>query len=166
MLATCCKARLGANSLFAVGLLLASCALANGDDHLNDAAVTGTWKVVSAELRGEPMEVPPESYFVFTDGDVTLVGNGARLITFGTRFDLAKDPPHFDTIAINLSSVSVRQKGIYVIDGKTMKWCLSSDDEERPTDFTTDPSSNRSLRILKRWDGAKKKVIPDCKIGS
>ena len=40
--------------------------------------------------------------------------------------------------------------GIYQIDGDTHKVCLAEPGRERPTEFTTQPESGRSLYVMRR----------------
>ena len=65
------------------------------------------------------------------------------------KLDPSKKPAHMDIIESNGGKDTVL-KGIYVIDGDTLKVCFAPPGDKRPTEFTTAGGSGEQLVVLKR----------------
>ncbi len=62
--------------------------------------------------------------------------------------DLSKSPFHLDATRTEGGKKGQLYKGIYSLDGDTLKWCVSTPGNDRPTKFATEGSS--FLLVLKR----------------
>ena len=66
----------------------------------------------------------------------------------GFKLDLLKQPRWMDATGTKGPQRGRRYLGIYALDGDTLKWCVSTPGNERPTEFAT--KNGQFLLILKR----------------
>ncbi len=125
-----------------------------GDASKKDATeLQGTWKVTALEAGGR--QVPAESVkgnqFIFKGDKVSLTGHAKDLRTY--RLDATAEPKGIDISGTDANEFS---KGIYEIDGDTLKLCLSQSTKlDRPKDFDT-TGTKYFCFTLKRTDAAKR----------
>jgi len=108
----------------------------------------GTWLLQSSESAGKPSTrsqlAALRLRFVFTGDNLRLESaNGAQKARFELGAD--KNPKTMDIIIGKAIS-----RGIYELDGETLKLCWVGDGDERPRDFSTSPRGKETLYIFKR----------------
>ncbi len=121
-------------------LLAAGCAAK--DDH---EALTGVWKVVSAEEGGKPAEESIKTGNVLIiDDDFSLYDAKIRR-TMRYTIDQTKSPRHID-----LDWDKLVQPGIYELKGDDLKVCYDQTGKTRPTAFKTQDGDKVLFLVLKR----------------
>src|SRR5262245_47199651 len=118
-------------------------------DRDDDARIRGGWRVVRAEANdgGRPVD---EVVRQFKGGQ--WVADDRVLHSL----DPGKSPKHID-FKLNADKGSPKRYGIYELNGNWLGICFSTDvsrEFNRPTDFTTPPSSSRALVVFERAKGA------------
>lgn len=113
------------------------------------AALKGKWEVVSSEFEGKPATA------AYRPGTVIVIEGDKLYFTDGfaksesTKFKLdAKAKPR----SIDIGEDSVERKaakGIYSLDGDSLKLCLSLAGQ-RPKEFKTASGDKTNLLVLKR----------------
>ncbi len=112
----------------------------------------GTWKVVRMEHAGK--KVPADQF-----ADLRIVISGNELTgkegdqvreRFTFTLDPAKKPRTIDTTAIEGPAKGETARGIYELDGDTLKLCVSEKGKERPAEFATKTGTDRVLFVLRR----------------
>ncbi len=132
-----------------VALLVAS---AKADDAKDDLkAIQGTWDLVYFERDGKEVKLQPGTQAI-NSGDKFVVKRGDQVIAAGTfKFDPSKKPKASETTYTEGPDKGTTFKGIYQIDGDTMKFCRSgSPDDERPTEFKTKSGTGQFAATYKR----------------
>jgi len=134
-------------SVFFVALCTGLCFAADAkEDAAKDKEkLQGTWQVVGGEEQGEKIadaKLKMADMRFIIDGDKIRKEKGKG----GTfKLDPTKKPKEID-----LSDDKETVKGIYSLDGDTLKFCVASAGNDRPTDFTTKKGDGRGLFVLKR----------------
>jgi len=110
----------------------------------------GTWLVVGGEEHGTKMpeaDVKMADMRFIIEGDKIQATRGGKEKGKGGTFKLdpSKKPKEIDLI-----DDKETVKGIYSLDGDTLKFCLAKGGNDRPTDFTTKKGDGRGLFVLKR----------------
>jgi uncharacterized protein (TIGR03067 family) len=133
-------------------ILLAVCAVAGADDKDTKARadLTGVWKGFAVEGKGEnPDRGPVQLELTITPQAIAGIQvKGEQRIDHGQgafTLDLAADPHVLD--ATKGGPRKQAYVGIYMLDGDTLKWCVSPQ-KTRPTTFET--KKGQFLLILKR----------------
>ena len=126
--------------------------------------IQGEWLLESASDRGETLsgdKLGPmkDAKFVFTSTTVTVKGEGDDKPSKYT-IDASKDPKEIDIVeekktpGSGSSSASTREetvKGIYVLDGDTLKICTARNPEDaRPKELTSTKENKNMLLVMKR----------------
>jgi uncharacterized protein (TIGR03067 family) len=108
-------------------------------------ALTGSWKVVSAEEGGKPPEETiKKTKVLIIDTDFSLHdANGRRTMKY--KIDATKSPKHID-----LDWDNHVQPGIYELSGDDLKVCFDQAGKTRPTAFKTEAGDKVLLLVLKR----------------
>lgn len=136
-------------TVLVIGLLLAA------DDPKKPAqdqlkTFSGSWAVTGMEFNGQ--KAPPDFL-----KDFKLIFEGEKM-TFSTpgskregtfRIDSTKKPAALDFIPSEGADKGMTEKGIYALEGETLKIALTKDDA-RPTTFVTKKNSKTTVYILKR----------------
>jgi uncharacterized protein (TIGR03067 family) len=132
----------------ALGLLIAVAGPARADDQ---EKIQGHWKAEKAVRGG--MEAPADEIEKMTiefKGNKAMPRHGDRSPeTAEFKLDSSKSPKTID-ITVNKGDKTDKPKGIYEIDGDTLKICFSEPNEDRPTKFESPAGSKVMLIVLKR----------------
>jgi uncharacterized protein (TIGR03067 family) len=119
------------------------------------AQLEGEWSMVSAEANGQtvPEEVVKTGKRV-VKGDETTVSLGDRVL-MKAKFavDPSKKPKTIDYTVSEGPSKGKVVKGIYELNGDTVKFCFSGPDKDRPSEFSAPAESGRTYSV---WKKAKK----------
>lgn len=134
-----------------IGLAGLAVPLDANEDKTDLKKLEGNWVVVAGEERGKP--APEEKIkklvmrFAFTGNKVKVnLGKDEKSQEGTFTIDATKKPKHIDMKAGDLEI-----RGIYAIDGDTLKLCLVKEKKyERPGDFTTKVGDGHGLFVLKR----------------
>jgi RNA polymerase sigma factor (sigma-70 family) len=106
--------------------------------------LAGTWIVVAVEVEGKADETS-DTKFVFSKNKCTWTKEGAEAKEMTITVDVAKKPRTLD-----FDNRGRTMRGIYELDGDTLKICYRERGEERPAEFKTAAGSNLVLMELRR----------------
>jgi uncharacterized protein (TIGR03067 family) len=109
----------------------------------------GTWQLVSAETDG--VAAPAErvkQIRVVIDGSKHTVFFGDQEVAHQIPFEL--DPTTKPKSVTDSLPDGQTIKGIYEIDGDTLKSCVAAPGKDRPKEFTAKACSGLTLRVFKR----------------
>jgi RNA polymerase sigma factor (sigma-70 family) len=113
----------------------------------------GAWIIAAAEQRGQGTDVLTGRRLVFRGGRFTLEGGDGEVSGIIPRVGLEGDfgLKPTDPKRIDLSQRNWRLHGIYALDGRDLKICLSeAGANDPPPGFATRPGSRQLLLLLKR----------------
>jgi uncharacterized protein (TIGR03067 family) len=136
----------------------------------------GKWKIASRQEDAEDADDKPDpgdlpAFIVNIKGDImeftfrgevdyrqklTIIPNKDPKQVDLTYVDASGKPETATTTKKSLTgkkkktTTTLKDVGIYSIDGDTLKFCISFDEKKRPTDFTVSPKSARYLLTLQR----------------
>ncbi len=113
--------------------------------------IEGAWQVVSVEFAGEPVPGLEGARLVFSRGKktLTLPSGGAEEGTY--TLDPGKEPKWIDSTTRGREQA---EKGIYALEGGSLKLCISQGGKERPDRFATRRGSDLILIVLRRPEAA------------
>jgi uncharacterized protein (TIGR03067 family) len=134
--------------LLLLGAACAGAPLAGGArDTADQDPVAGRWTVVSVEAAGQPVDALKGAELLLDAGKKTFrMPSGAT--EAGTyALDASRNPRWIDATTEGKSGV---QKGIYEIDGKTLRMCFAQAGGERPGAFATRDGADLVLLVLER----------------
>lgn len=135
-------------------LLLAAAVLAAADAPAGDGKkdlerMQGDWACDSYAADG--MKLPDDdaqAYFRTIRGDTYTVARFKKVLGKGTfKLDASKTPKAIDALPAGRDKPLL---GIYEFDGEKMKLCFAGPDKERPTAFTSEEGSGRTLTVWVR----------------
>ena len=109
----------------------------------------GTWQLVSAETDGKKApEEQVKQIRVVIKGNKHTVFFGDKAIAKEVAFTLdpQKKPKASDDILPDGKMI----RGIYELDGDTLKSCVAAVGKERPTEFAAGAGTGNTLRVFKR----------------
>jgi uncharacterized protein (TIGR03067 family) len=130
-------------------------AIVGGDDKPKQDVdkFQGTWVVSRLEINGKKQSQLFTVKVIF-DGDKLLSTVGSRKPepkgTF--KLDPKREPHKGYEVTTPEGQVS---PGIYELDGDTLKVCLGSPGDERPSSFETKPDDGRTLIVYRREKATK-----------
>lgn len=112
----------------------------------------GEWKMVSGESDGQKLSdnIIETGRRIMKGDETTVEINGNLLMKAKITLDPSKKPKAIDYKITEGRNADKKVLGIYELDGDTVKFCFSSPDAERPTDFTAKQGSKRVLSVWKR----------------
>ena len=142
-----------------VGLALVSVAcggLANDEPKAGERAaieqLRGAWRPESVtesgrKLEGADLKVYMGMTLTIEDGKSTLSSaDGAVLSACELKVDAARDPKTFDAKEVEGLGVGRTYRGIWQLEGDTLKWCFSTRD--RPKGFENTEEADFFLLVL------------------
>ena len=140
-------------TIAAVGLLLAAAAPKEDDAKKELEKWQGTWTLVGAEEKGEKLsddklKQTPVTLTIKDDKFTIKIGDQSLEGTF--KIDPAKKPKEYEAKATTPDGKVEESKGIYEIEGDTLKVCFTSADKERPKEFKTAPGSETFIHTYKK----------------
>jgi uncharacterized protein (TIGR03067 family) len=134
----------------------------------------GKWKLASRSGDDVDEEVEPNAFYVI-DGDimrfVVLDKDGKEDVVLRQKLTIIpnKEPKSVDLIYVDEAgkpitttsnvrsfgktkrkTTTLKDAGIYKIDGDKLTFCISYDEKKRPTDFTAPPKSARFVLTLEK----------------
>ncbi len=112
----------------------------------------GTWDVVAMERDGERIanQDVKQLQMIFTDKKLTLNKGDKAAFDALYTVDPAKDPKTITVKFLMGPDEGKTFKGIYSLQKGRLMMCWSESGVKRPTSFTTDAESGRTLYVLKR----------------
>jgi len=121
-------------------------------DHLVKKEVEkfgGTWQLVSAETDGKKAseENVKQTRIVF-EGQKHTVYFGEKKVVHQIPFEL--DPTTRPKSVTDTLPDGQTIKGIYEIDGDTLRSCVAGPGKDRPKEFTAKEGTRQTLRVFKR----------------
>jgi uncharacterized protein (TIGR03067 family) len=122
------------------------------DDAKDDLkALQGTWDLIYFERDGKEVKLQQNTQAINT-GDKFVVKRGDEVIAAGTmKLDPSKKPNASETTYTDGADKGKTFKGIYQIEGDTVKFCRAgSPDDDRPTEFKTKSGSGEFVAVYKR----------------
>ncbi len=105
----------------------------------------GKWVVESFEYNGNPIDVMKDAVREFVGGKYTLKPKDRDALEGTVKIDSSKKPK-----TIDLDVAGRMLKGIYELDGDTLKMCYNLSGNERPSELASPPDSGIVLVIHKR----------------
>ena len=116
------------------------------------ALLEGEWSMVSGEANGlaMPKEMVEKGKRVAKDGETTISFSGQIYLKAKFTIDSSKTPKAIDYMMTDGPTKGKTHLGIYELDGDTVKFCFAAPGKDRPTDFTANEGSQRTLSVWKR----------------
>ena len=99
-------------------------------------------------LSGADLDVYKGMTLVIEEGKSTLKADGSVLSACELRLDAGKDPKTFDAKEVEGLGVGRTYKGIWEVEGDSLKWCFSTKD--RPKGFESKADADFFLLVLRR----------------
>jgi uncharacterized protein (TIGR03067 family) len=120
------------------------------DSGKDKAKIQGTWMLESLEADGQqgPAEIIATLTLSFKDDKLVFSPGEPGFTNYTFKLDPTTTPPSFDMTPVEGTDKGKATKGIYLLQGDTLKICLGHD--KRPKDFTTKAASGRAMYVLKR----------------
>jgi uncharacterized protein (TIGR03067 family) len=112
--------------------------------------IQGSWTFVTVEKGGVESndDIPKEAEVVFTADKVKIQAQGKEM-EIGYKLDSAKKPKHIDFL-VNEGGKEAVLKGIYALDGDTLKICFAPPGDKRPTELRSELGSSEMSVVMKR----------------
>jgi uncharacterized protein (TIGR03067 family) len=114
--------------------------------------IEGEWAMVSAVFNGAPMEESAVKWCKrITRGDITSVVAGPQVF-LKARFtlDRSKSPNFIDYVNLVGSSKGKPQAGIFELQDNVLRICVAAPENDRPSDFSSQPGDGRSYTVWRR----------------
>src|SRR5690349_16850512 len=112
----------------------------------------GTWQLVSAESDGKKLaDEQVKQIRVVIEGNTHTVYFGDKAVAekIEFRIDLTKKPKEVTDTLKDGREI----RGIYELNGDTLRSCVAAPGKDRPTEFTGKAGSGQTLRVFKRVKG-------------
>jgi RNA polymerase sigma factor (sigma-70 family) len=121
----------------------------NADEKTDKEKLQGTWvpvSVVTGGRKASEQEIKDKNFeMVFSGDKVTIPAKGEmKEVTY--KLDPSKKPKHIDFLVAEDKAA----KGIYLLQGDTLKVCVSEEGDERPTELESKEGSKILLMELKK----------------
>ena len=141
-----------------VAVLLMSAGLLVGADNREDAIkkdmadLDGVWLMVSGARDGQvlPDQFVKRAKRYGKPGETIITLGGDLYMHAKFTIDASKKPKTIDYDVIAGPNKGMSQLGIYELVGDTVKFCLSSPGNARPSDFSAKEGSGWTLSVWKR----------------
>ena len=111
----------------------------------DQAKLEGKWKIESFEFNGMPVEALKNAVREFKDAKYTLTPASGEVFNGAVKLDSTKKPKEIDLV-INERTL----KGIYELEGDTLKISYVLEGDERPKELASKPDSRTVLVVHKR----------------
>jgi uncharacterized protein (TIGR03067 family) len=113
------------------------------------AKLQGTWQLLSAETDGKklPEEQVKQIRVVIKDEKHTVYF-GEKVVAEGVAFKV--DPTRSPKEVEDTLRDGRKIRGIYELDGDTLRSCVAPPDKDRPTEFAGGKGSGSTLRVFRR----------------
>lgn len=113
--------------------------------------IVGTWKLTAFEMGGKKATLRGAATSKFKDGKYDLKVDGEEQEAGTFKLDSTKTPNWLDFAIEAGNDKGKKQVGIVVVDGETLKFCLSQPGkEDRPKKFETSEEDQYILVTMKR----------------
>jgi uncharacterized protein (TIGR03067 family) len=122
--------------------------------------IEGRWKVVSVELAGMPVSGLKDAELVLENNKKIFTLPDKRVEKGTYRLDSSKQPSEIDSTTEGRDGT---EKGIFVVEGDTLKFCLATQGGPRPKEFATKKDTDQILIILSRVEEVSKDNSSDSK---
>ncbi len=110
----------------------------------------GAWLLRSAERDGKPVgEEKIKNVKICFKGEKVMAKEGDKDFEMTYKLDPTKKPPEIDITYTVGPRKGESSQGIYLLEGDTLKICMSRGNE-RPTEFATRPDSSLHLMVFER----------------
>lgn len=119
----------------------------------NDAdKIQGTWTCVSGEKDGTPIpaDVVKQLKLKLTKDKYATRKGDELLFESEYKLDASKKPAEIDIIGTEGDLKGKAAKGIYQLDGDTLKLCYVMPGGERPKEFSAKAGSGATFTVWKR----------------
>ena len=112
----------------------------------------GPWRMVSGERNGEkiPEDEAKSVIRSFTDDTFEAKRDGTTITKGKVKLDPSQKPKAIDVIMKGQDDEDVTLKGIYEVDGDSMKTCLAPPGQDRPKEFSSKEDSGHMHYVWKR----------------
>jgi uncharacterized protein (TIGR03067 family) len=114
---------------------------------------TKQWQGVSLISDGKPETAAQDKAIrATTDGSNFTLSAGGKVLMQGTyKLNKSTKPKQVDLIASAGAgkSAGVQLKGIYQVEGDTLKVCVANPGKPRPTQFSSQPGSGYQMLVMK-----------------
>jgi uncharacterized protein (TIGR03067 family) len=141
-------------SLFILAVIILQIVQVHGEDKDMDDTekLTGVWTCVSGTNDGKelPEAVVKQLKLTLTKERYKTEKGTAVLFDGIYKIDAEKKPKHIDITAPEGEQAGKTSKGIYLLDGDTLKMCYANPDKDRPKDFESKPGSGVTVVVWKR----------------
>jgi uncharacterized protein (TIGR03067 family) len=127
--------------IFLVMLATVAAEASNADTQ----ALQGKWLVTSFEYNGAQVDRMKNAIREFKDGKYSLTPKSGDVIEGTVSLDESKTPK---TIDLDVNGRILR--GIYQLEGDTLKLCYNLSSEERPTEFVSKPDTGLIVVVHSR----------------
>jgi uncharacterized protein (TIGR03067 family) len=119
------------------------------------AQLEGEWSMVSGKANGQsmPEETVKSGKRVASDGETTIEIGGQVYFKAKFSIDATKKPKAIDYAMTEGPTKGKTHLGIYELDGDRVTFCFAAPGQDRPTEFTANEGSRRTLSVWKRDRG-------------
>lgn len=120
-------------------------AAAARSENADEKQLQGKWIVESFRYNGNPVDRLKQAVREFHDGKYSLTPKSGEGIEGTVKLDTTKSPKSID-LDVNGRII----KGIYELDGDTLRLCYNLTSDQRPTEFESKPDSGLIVIVHKR----------------
>lgn len=114
--------------------------------------LAGVWICVSGVNDGKslPDDIVKQLKLTLTKDRYKTEKGKALLFDGIYKIDTGQQPKHIDITAPEGEQAGKTSKGIYALEGDTLKMCYATPDKDRPKEFDSKPGSGATLVVWKR----------------
>jgi uncharacterized protein (TIGR03067 family) len=133
--------------------LLVAAAPDDGKGKADREKLQGDWKTESFLLNGAPLPKEkqfPDRLLTFKDETFSEVRGGKVAVRGTFTLDPSKSPKWLDATFLEGGPKGETVRGIYELNGDTLRVCVGTPETDRPTVFESKPDSGLRLIVYKR----------------
>jgi uncharacterized protein (TIGR03067 family) len=127
---------------------------AQGEDKSKDDTdeLAGSWSCVSGVNDGKPLaeDIVKQLKLTLTKDRYKTEKGQVVLFDGVYKIDAGRQPKHIDITAPEGEQAGKTSKGIYALEGETLRMCYANPDKDRPKEFESKPGSGVTLAVWKR----------------